>query len=249
MGNPVPAKRLRSDTTEKVPKFAVVGNYGANEEPLFVTHVAILREEAELRCAGEAIVWQMKPPLVTGPLSEAVARHDDSRATVHLVGIVHLTAQDVEGIATWLAEVDKEIRPFGVLGTLRQYIVDPPVDWAKAENGVRLYRRFSCAGFVMECYRAADINLIDDANAGNLPEVDLEIIARAYGDNMRRDKMRERFGIPGNGPWRIVLAGYVMHALHRQDHEIRVSPHVPANVAEKDYPLPGSISPTITAPP
>jgi hypothetical protein len=35
------------------------------------------------------------------------------------------------------------------------------------------------------------------------------------------DRMREELGIPGDGPWRVVLAGYVMNALDRPESAIR----------------------------
>ena len=233
----MPASRLRTNVSERIPKFSVVGKYPADTGTLFVQHVALLRADAEIRYATPDVqVWHMGPPLVAGPLSSIAARREVS-CTIHLAGTVELDAQDIEGIETWLAEADKENRPTGAFGDLQQYIVHPPVHWVRAENGIRLYRKFSCAGFVMECYRSVDINLIDDSNVESLPEIDLETVAHAYGDTVRREKIRERFGIPDTGPWRIVLAGYIMHALDRPDAAIRNSPHMPKSVAEKDFPL------------
>lgn len=230
----MPASRLRTNASERIPKFSVVGKYLADTGTLFVQHVALLRADAEIRYAtADVPVWHMGPPLVAGPLSAMNARRN-ATCTIHLAGTVDLDAQDMEGIETWLAEADKENRP---LGLLPQYIAHPPVLWVVAENGIPLYRRFSCAGFVMECYRSVDINLIDDSNHERLPELDLETLANAYGDSVRKNERREQLGISGAGPWRIVLAGYVMHALDRPDAAIRNSPHKPKSVAEKGFPL------------
>ena len=103
----------------------------------------------------------------------------------------------------------------------RRYIVKPHADWYRApETGHRLYRRFSCAGFVLECYRHINVDLVctDDSD---LPDVDLATLVNAYPELEREEVLarlgstRNDLGIPGGGPWRIVLAGYVFHALDK----------------------------------
>ena len=226
-------RRLHATDLEKAARFSVIGMYLADSGTSFVQHVAILRDDAELRYAMQGVrVCHMGPPLVAGAQSAGVAQPEECTCAAHLIGDVELDAEEIEGVKTWLVEVDKEIRP---TNKLRQYIVDPPMKWVEAENKTRLYRRFSCAGFVLECYRSVDIDLIRVADAERLPEVDLETVARAYGDSVRRETLRSRLGIPGDGPWRIVLAGYIMHALNRTDHLIRQIPHVPSSIGERDF--------------
>jgi hypothetical protein len=228
--------RLSPELQTRVPRFSVVGQYIDSRRSRFVQHVALLRFDEELNYGRpEVRVWHMGPPLVAGEIS--VAATSEATCTAHLMGLVQLNAWEIEGIETWLAEVDKEDRPLGKLGLLRQYTVHPPVYWVMAENGTRLYRRFSCAGFVLDGYRSIGINLIDDSGAKNLPEVNLKTIADAYGDIVQNERLRQALGITGKGPWRILLTGYLMHSFNRPDDEIRTSPHVPKSEAEKQFPL------------
>jgi len=90
---------------------------------------------------------------------------------------------------------------------------------------VRRYRRFSCAGFVLDAHRQVEINLllVDEEALQALPEVDEQMLVLAYPDANRR--RLHRLGVPGNGPWRIILAGYVFHALDRTSQQIRDRPY------------------------
>jgi hypothetical protein len=201
----------------------------------FVQHVALLRSEQELRYdEADVRVWHMGPPLIIGQKSIGLARADASCRAVHVAGIVDLDADDLEGIRTWLAEVEKEDRPYGMTGTPRQYIVKPHVEWARAsETGRPLYRKFSCAGFVLECYRAAGVQLVslpDDT----LPEVDLQTVLQAY-PAAAVEALRARIGIPGPGPWRILLPGYLFHALDRLTPTTALTGYTPSSAAEAHY--------------
>jgi hypothetical protein len=245
----MPSRRLHAIEAEKVAKFSVVGMYLADAGTSFVQHVAILCRDSELRYAMPNVrVWHIGPPLVAGERSSKTVTDEAKCCTAHLVGAVELKPEDLEAIETWLADVDKEDRPTGKFVT-RQYIVHPPMQWVLAENKSRLYRRFSCAGFVLDCYRFIGIDLIRDVDADRLPEVDFETIARVYGEEVRRDRIRAFLGIPGPGPWRIVLAGYVMHALNRDDNVIRGAHHLPGSVAEREFPVATSEPEASGAPP
>ena len=100
----------------------------------------------------------------------------------------------------------------------------PEDQWRRDEKEVRLFRRFSCVSFVLAAYLdGADVDLLDSSDPESLPEVDLEVIAQAYGENLSRsERMRAEVGLPGAGPWRILLAGYVCHAMNRSDESIRM---------------------------
>jgi len=126
----------------------------------------------------------------------------------------------------------------------QQYVVIPHVTWVRSpENGRRIRRRFSCAGFVIESYRRAGIILID--TEAELPEVDEELLLIAYPDLARLEgakdrvkagygfKDREDLGLEGKGPWRVLLAGYVFHSLKRASvAHPRPSPYVPQSSSE-----------------
>jgi hypothetical protein len=207
----------------RLPRFAVIGIYeGQNSN--FVRHVALLREEKNIYYGSEAHVFHMGPPLIAGDRSEKQAGNAPTCLS-HVAGWVSLTADEREGIIDWLAEVDKEDRPGGHMGAWRTYTVDPPECWHEDENHVRLYRRFSCGGFVLACYRdGAGITLIEPPSLAPWPEVSLDAIVRAYGTPVKeRATLRGTIGLPGAGPWPVLLAGYIIHAFGRPDHEIRTS--------------------------
>lgn len=229
----MPAKRLAEGAPERITKFSVIGNYVTDAGSRFVRHVAILRSDAHLYYGCQNIlVWHMGPPLVAGGISALTATPEQTVCEPHLIGMIDLDADDMEGIDTWLADVDKEKRP----APLEQYIVRPAMRWVSAENNARLYRQFSCVGFVLECYRSIGVNLLDDLEPSQLPEVDIDTVAAAYGKHVRRDWLRERLGIPGPGPWRIALAGYIFHSLKRTTELVRSVAHIPENIGERHYP-------------
>ncbi|MBN2476360.1 MAG: hypothetical protein JXB62_17235 [Pirellulales bacterium] len=155
-----------------------------------------------------------------------------------------LDLDDREGIEDWLAEVDTEPPPEN---PFKRYVVRPHCDWQTApETGRRLYRRFSCAGFVVECYRSVGINLVNTREA-DLPDVEYAMIKHAYPQVKDRANVQEAMGgltlddlgLGGDGPWQVVLAGYVFHALDEiSDENPRAAPHAPASTAEAYYPKP-----------
>lgn len=231
----MPILHLRTDTPQNCSKFSIVGHYATCP---FVKHAAILKADTALLFGTDNIfVWHIGPPLVAGTKTTAAAADKGRKTSIHIVGFVNLDADDIEGIETWLSDVDKEDRPTGTSLTelLAQYRVSPPVYWVLAENGTPLYRQFSCAGFVMDCYRAIAINLIDDSHLENFPDVTMDQVVAAYGSAARREEFRKKFGIPGQGPWKIVLAGYLFHSLNRDNNVIRQTPYVPSTIAEKDF--------------
>jgi hypothetical protein len=229
----VPMHVLAAESVKFGSRFSIVGQY-VSEASSFVKHIAILKNDGDLRYAErDVLVYHMGPPLVAGDFSATDAGESSSTCTVHLLGEVDLDEDDLEGIETWLAEVEKEERPHSLE---KQYVVNPPMVWEKAENEARLYRRFSCVGFVLECYRFVRINLIDDAISENLPEIDLDTLAQVYGPIVQTERRRDKMGITGNGPWRIALAGYIIHAMDRDSLEIRKTPHKPTSSAETNFP-------------
>lgn len=61
--------------------------------------------------------------------------------------------------------------------------------------------------------------------ADALPEVDRQTIISAYRIAAGNPERLPEFGLHGDGPWRIVLAGYVLHALSRATDQIRREPY------------------------
>ena len=107
----------------------------------------------------------------------------------------------------------------------RQYVIHPPwQDHRDRNTGVVRYRRYSCAGFVLDAYEQIGIPLLETEEQ-SLPEVTSEAVEAAYPKPFENPGLLPRFGLQGNGPWRVVLAGYVLHALDRSKADIREKPY------------------------
>lgn len=189
-------------------RYDVIGVHSATLSG-FVRHVALFNNDGGTVCVDQDVdVVHMGPPL---------DRHGKAKASV--MGVVPLTNDEVREIEIWIAGIDDEYARSRV-PPLRQYIIKPPwQDWPP--NGVRRYRRYSCAGFVLDAYRRVDIHLLE-LDEQSLPPVDKNTLCAAYPEaaNPRR---HPRLDLPATGPWRIVLAGYVLHALNRDQQQIRQS--------------------------
>jgi hypothetical protein len=90
---------------------------------------------------------------------------------------------------------------------------------------------------VIEAYREARIDVLR-TEIDSLPLVSLDTLKTQYPGHARRldrAQLRTEFGIPGDGPWPVVLAGYVLNALDRPEAEIRSTPYR-ARVGDEFYP-------------
>ncbi|MGO9470964.1 MAG: hypothetical protein ACLQVF_43280 [Isosphaeraceae bacterium] len=206
----------------------------------FVQHVGLIQDEGLTIHGTEVPVWEMRPPLVAGLISAERTRQD-ARCPAHVVGWLSLSADERDGITDWLAEVDKQLRPITGWGLVEQYTVSLRSEdqWHRDEKQVSLYRRFSCVSFVLAAYLdGAGIDLVDTSNPESLPDVDLDTVTRAYGERLiRQGRVSAEVGLPGAGPWRILLAGYVCHAMNRPDESIRSVPYKVPGVAAADFPM------------
>jgi len=223
-------------------EYSVVGEYAETGLRSFVRHVAILKNGQPLVGPARVEVYHMGPPIVAGDKSAAAVSFDQRSCRADVVADIALDAEEREAIEDWLAEVEKQDRS-GV-EAFQQYVVMPHLEWVRsAETGRRIRQRFSCAGFVIECYGAAEIVLID--TKAELPEVDEELLAFAYPDLAKLEraderirtrygfKGREDLGLHGQGPWRVVLAGYLFHSLKRATADNpRPAPYVPQSASE-----------------
>jgi hypothetical protein len=233
---PPPSKLFR--------QYSVVGSYADTGPTDFVRHVAVLKEGQHIGGPAEVEVYHMGPPIVAGEESAAAPRASRS-CRADLLADIGLDAEEREAIRDWIAQVEKEDRT-GV-GVFQQYVVVPHMKWVRApETGRRMRRRFSCAGFVIECYRAADIGLVD--TEGGLPEVDEQLLLVAYPDLARLEsadprakgrlgfKDREDLGLQGEGPWNVVLPGYLFHSLKRVTVDNpRPAPYIPGDSSESCF--------------
>lgn len=193
-------------------RFDVIGTHSKTASR-FVRHVALLNsDDRDVSSHDTVRVAHMGPPLETnGQLSADVA------------GRIPLTNDEINGIKTWIAKIEDEYQTSQPKGHNQYYVGLPWDDICDENTGVRRYRRYSCAGFVLDAHLRADVSLliIED-----LPEVTRQTLEAAYPDYVRRPVLLKKFGLQGNGPWQVVLAGYVLHAMDRSSDEIRAEPYV-----------------------
>jgi hypothetical protein len=204
--------------------FDIVGQDGG--ERAFVGHVGLASSTGS-HTAARVAVLDMGPPL-HGPDAAGTIRAD-------VVGSAALTDDDVQKIRTFIARHANEHRSFLQFG-MRELIAAAPEMYAICPHAKPFYEedgryarmRFSCAGFVLEAYRKARIRLLDpDA----LPPVDIAIIRLCYPMQVRL--MEEGvispgdLGLDGDGPWPVLLCGYLFHALDRDGIAVRREAYVP----------------------
>ncbi len=184
-----------------------------NLTPSFVVHVG-LHDADEQKAVFDTKVTavHMRPPLRQG-----------SVVRTHVAGCVPLTNDEIKEVAAWIQEVDDEYSAAQV-GKKGQYHIYPHAkDITDPNRGVRRYRRYSCAGFVLDGYAQVEIDLL--ALDDSLPEIGIDLVIDAYPSMAQDADQLAEFGIQGyadtNKKWRIVLPGYVVNALNRSSEEIR----------------------------
>lgn len=179
----------------------------------FIQHVGLLNEETrDLSLNDIATLAHMKPPLA----------QRDAGCAVHATGSAKLDVTQVRQIGVFVDEQDSEYKA-NEIRAQRQYVIVPHVREPDAGCSCR---RFSCAGFVIEAYRYAGIDLVC-TDLASLPRVSLEMLSQAYPDISRLAKAREQYGLSGEGPWPVVMAGYVLNSLARTVDKIAEEPYLP----------------------
>ena len=211
----MPAFRL-SEQPVSVGKYDVFGQESGSVRH-FVRHVGLCGEERNGHRANDAVALvHMGPPL----------SRDDGK--VQSVGSAGLTVDEINEIGVFVDERSLEYEASRRRDPKQQYVVHPHAKPVTSADGTVVCTRFSCAGFVIEAYNAVEILLIsDDEDA--LPKSDVEILVNAYPDLERylRSPARKVVGLEGDGPWPVVLAGYVINSLRRSMEEIRREPYPP----------------------
>jgi hypothetical protein len=223
----MPAVRL-GGTAVPVRKYDVIGQ-DSRSALGFVRHVGLAGEDrSSIGESDELPLVHMGPPL----------ERESSRQTINCAGTIGLTVDEIQQIGMFLDGLESEYEAARIRGDRRQQYVIAPHVWPKrSPDGTVIFRRFSCAGFVIESYREIDIHLLR-TDADSLPAVSLETLVRQYSDLetlLQNPKVREAYGIPGEGPWPVALAGYVMNALDRLEEEIRRVPHT-AQTGDEFFP-------------
>jgi hypothetical protein len=215
----MPAERIGS-TPVAIRRFDVVGQDASSGEADFVGHIALAAED-RLQIVGPSVVHVSH---VRPPLEQAGACIASS------VGSCGLTVDEQLQIALFCDELESEYQAAQATGMREQYVICPHVQNIQREDRTVVYRRFSCVGFALEAYREAGIDIVR-TNPARLPLIGLDLLKTQYPRFARLldvPAVREDFGIGGDGPWPVVLAGYVLNALARPNTEIRLTPYRPS---------------------
>ncbi len=212
----MPAQRVGSAPIA-IRQFEVVGQ-DASSEPGFVGHVALAAEERASYAASAVLsVWHMRPPL-----------QREGECYAHCVGSAGLTVDEELQIRLFCEEVESEYEAARLGGLLEQYVICPHVKDVRREDQTVIYRRFSCVGFLLEAYREAQIDVLW-TDLAPLPLVGLDALKAQYPRFARfldRPDVRDGLGIGGDGPWPVVLAGYILNGLARPERVIRTTPYL-----------------------
>ena len=183
-------------------KFDVIGSYRGHG----VGHVGLLAADSRLEFEKEVEIYDMGPPLHVAP---------GSKDRPHVVGWLELSVDETEGIEEWLEEMR-------TLVSNCRYIAFPSAE-KKADQvtGRTIGWRFSCAGFVRQAYlEGGKIELTH--GEGGLPKISLGEIQKIW--NYPRPSLARR-GLEGDGPWAILLPGYLIHALAQSENGFPFRPN------------------------
>lgn len=212
--------------------YDVIGEDGG--EHAFIGHTGLVKSAGSQNAANIPIpVIDMGPPLH--------GQENPGHMIAHVVGSAVLTDDEIQKIRTFIDRHANEHLLFQQLGASqlmelmaaspKMYCIHPHAEPFYEDDGRYARMRFSCVGFVFEAYKKARINLLDP-NA--LPPVDMTYIRPCYSTQIRLMKKGvvspEDLGLEGDGPWPVLLCGYLFHALNRDSDAIRREPYVPSVV-------------------
>ncbi len=219
----MPAYRLLAGSTD-IGQYDVIG-VDSESEAEFIRHVALSAIAVPgYNPTNSLTVTHMGPPFGVGDKSPA-----------HAVGVLPLNEDEQESIRLFINEL--RIEYLAAVERLRgryrdsgkatryvelaQYCIHPhssPFSRLIGDGTVQL-RQFSCAGFIIEAYQEAGIDLLI-TDETRLPTIDIDMLCAAYSDyatELRDPDFREKKNLQNDGPWPVVLAGYLINALASVD--------------------------------
>lgn len=214
----MPAVRV-SETPVPLRVCDVVGYYRTSTAS-FVSHVALARDPLPSLVVGvDVAIVEMGPPL------------RDSHWAADVVGTSELSVDEVLQIKNFCREHVTEHAARDCIrgrGRYKGYVIVPHA--SALEGGTT--RRFSCAGFVIEAYRDAGIDLVD-TDPQRLVRVPKDVLSGAFPvvEHPQWEQLNREYkwGLDvGVAEWPVVLPGYVLHALARNVGAIRTRLFVPS---------------------
>lgn len=200
---------IRITQTIRALRFSVVGQDAAGSTA--VRHVGLLFLDDDLDAGREVRVVDMAPPLRLGAPEDTMV--------VHTVGYVEvLTPEQQRRMDYWLADLHTQ-------GVDYKFRVQPASGEVIEPGTQRVqYRFYSCAGLVADCYARAGVLLVDQSA---LPLVTRALALEIWGKPLSPpalERALRELGLEGQGPWRLLLPGYLLHAL---DAPPEKRPYVP----------------------
>lgn len=221
----MPAKDLATDPCD-LARYDVLAQRAPASR--FIRHLALIEQDHPGAGGGVRVpATHMSPPFRIG-----------EDLDVDAMGSVPLSRDETRAMETWISGMNDEYSRQSFSDDGEQYTAHPAWEDVRsgANQGVVRYRRYSCAGFVVDAYREVGIALLPMArdrhgthlDESRLPLVSRATVARNYPAATRYPELLERWGLRGPGPWPVLLPGYVLHALDRAESEIRSGPYTPA---------------------
>ena len=224
----MPATRLR-DQPIRLHTFDVVGQ-DSDTLAEFICHIGLAADDRPTHSPADPLrITDMGPPLT-------IARDGGQ---IHTHGAVPLTEDERLQIRLFIDEHRREYEAQSV-GRQAQYCIRPHSQAYRRQDADKTvqFRRFSCAGFVIEAYADAGVDLLVTEES-RLPPVTLDLVCAAYPDfaeQLRIPHIRARLNLSGEGGWPIVLPAYLLNALHNRSRDaILNEPYLP-QVGDEYFP-------------
>lgn len=219
----MPSYRV-NESTISLNIYDIVGQDGNSHN--FIVHTGLAESTGSHAAEQNIPVIDMSPPL----------REGNDLSDVSVVGSAFLTDDEERKIKKFIDTHASEHEAFQQLrrkeffkSIPQMYCVFPHAEKIKEKDGRYTRMRFSCVGFVFEAYKYAKIVLLVDTN--DLPSLNMELIGQAYPRQLQMMESnhvkKEDLGLTGDGPWSVMLCGYLFHALNRTSNDIRTEPYTP----------------------
>ncbi|MCU0720124.1 MAG: hypothetical protein MUC83_10510 [Pirellula sp.] len=213
-----------NDIPKAFSRFTLLGQY-ENQEGRFVRHAALLALPSNL--PATVAVFHMGPPLVSTSAALSIET-DDRELFPDLAFDLRLSEEEETLVTRWASKIANES------GSLdeRRYVIRPHVNLRLNERGAVQYHRFSCAGYAIEAFRSANINL---CNKENLPMISIELLRPTYpliDEIISRPKLRKHYGVEEDPPWPVLMPAYLFYGADHREQQKVGSFNVPHLLAE-----------------
>ena len=242
----MPAQRIGNDAVD-LALYDVIG-FDSPQQPECLGHIALVARASSVSHSESTRIrlTHMIPPFredALWGLGNACGSAELNDQETRLIGAFVLQIQselDAEAQRRRLTNTwnDSEKHRFRV----DQYTICPSV---RRPDEHRPYHQFSCAGFVHEAYSEAGISLVN-AHESSLPECSMESLRFTYADmssQLDDAAFRADKGLEGEGPWPIMLPGYILNSMRRSREDI-LSNAYDAQAGDEYFPsrppIPGS---------